>query len=111
MEDAALRATLGLVLVVAIILLMAWLARRSGFVSRQTGGADLRLISRLSLGPRQNVVVVQTQDTWLVLGQTAASITLLHAMPAQVASESPAPAASDFSQALAAKIGKVLKRP
>ena len=110
MEDAALRATLGLVLVVAIILVMAWLARRSGFVSRQGGGAGLRLISRLSLGPRQNVVVVQTQDTWLILGQTTTNITLLHAMPAQVAPESPEPAA-DFSQALAAKIGKVLKRP
>ena len=112
MQDAVLRTTLGLVLVVAVILVMAWMARRSGFAARQGGGTGLKLVSRLSLGPRQNVLVVQTQDTWLVLGQTATSITLLHTMPAQAAPEAPGPAPrSDFSQALAAKLGKALKRP
>lgn len=112
MQDAVLRATLGLILVVAVILVMAWMARRSGFASRQGGGVGLKFVSRLSLGPRQNVVVVQAQDTWLVLGQTATNITLLHTMPAQAAPETPEPAArSDFSQALAAKLGRALKRP
>lgn len=111
MQDAVLRVTLGLVLVVAVILVMAWLARRTGFAARQGSSASLKLVTRLSLGPRQNVVVVQAQDTWLVLGQTAASITLLHTMPAQADPETPQPAGSDFSQALAARLGKALKRP
>lgn len=112
MQDAVLRTTLGLILVVAVILVMAWMARRSGLAGRQGGGTGLKLISRLSLGPRQNVLVIQTQDTWLVLGQTTTTITLLHTMPAQAAPEAPAQASrSDFSQALAAKLGKALKRP
>lgn len=111
-QDAVLRTTLGLVLVVAVILVMAWMARRTGLASRQSGNAGLKLVSRLSLGPRQNVIVVQAQDTWLVLGQTATSITLLHTMPAQAMPDAPGPGIrSDFSQALAAKLGKALKRP
>ncbi|WP_019939092.1 flagellar biosynthetic protein FliO [Bordetella sp. FB-8] len=112
MQDAVLRTTLGLIMVVAVILAMAWMARRTGLVSRQGGSAGLKLVSRLSLGPRQNVIVVQAQDTWLVLGQTATNITVLHTMPAQAAPEAPGPdSRSDFPQALAAKLGKALKRP
>jgi len=111
MQDAALRVTIALVLVVAAILVMAWLARRSGFAARQDG-SGLKLISRLSLGPRQNIVVVQVQDTWLVLGQTANSITPLHTLPAQASAPTAdnAIASDAFAQALAAKLGKVLKR-
>jgi flagellar protein FliO/FliZ len=110
MQDAVLRVTIALVLVVAAILVMAWLARRSGFASRQDN-SGLKLVSRLSLGPRQNIAVVQVQDTWLVLGLTANSITPLHTLPAQATAPADnAVASDDFAQALAAKLGKALKR-
>ncbi|HEY0294247.1 MAG TPA: flagellar biosynthetic protein FliO [Bordetella sp.] len=111
MQDAVLRVTIVLVLVVAVILAMAWLARRAGFIPRQDA-SSLRMVSRLSLGPRQHVAVIQVQDTWLVLGLTPTSITALHTLPAQAAPAAPEPATGEaFAQTLAAKLGKVLKRP
>lgn len=112
MEDAVLRVTIALVLVVVAILVMAWLARRSGFAARQDG-SGLKLVSRLSLGPRQSLVVVQVQDTWVVLGVTANNITPLHTLPAPTGAPTPdnAVASDAFAQTLAAKLGKVLKRP
>ncbi|OZI35136.1 flagellar biosynthetic protein FliO [Bordetella genomosp. 1] len=109
MEDGAvMRVIVGLALVVAAILVMGWLARRAGLVQRG-GGSLLRQVASLPLAPRQSVVVVQIEDTWLVLGVTPNQITTLHTLPA---GELPAAqaAAGAAAGAFAQKLGQALKR-
>jgi len=116
-EAAVLRVALGLGLVIAAILAMAWLARRSGLLQRQHGGV-LKLVGSLSVGPRQNIVVVQVRDTWVVVGITPNAMTPLHTLPADAPddpdSDAPQPGGdlpSSFSATLARRLGDVLKRP
>jgi flagellar protein FliO/FliZ len=110
-QDAVLRVVIGLVLVVAVILALAWMARRTGFVPRPDGTA-LRLVAKLALGPRSSIAVVQVQDTWIVVGLTPNSITPLHTLPAQPSGD-PGASADDekFSRTLAARMSQALKRP
>ncbi|ARP94301.1 flagellar biosynthetic protein FliO [Bordetella genomosp. 13] len=119
-----LRVAIALVLIVAAILLAAWLARRSGLLQRQGGGV-LRIVASLSVGPRQNIAVVQVRDTWVVVGITPNGMTPLHTLPAEPVAEPGSPqAAADaasiqqqqmpatFATALAKRFADALnKRP
>jgi flagellar protein FliO/FliZ len=66
-ESALLRVIIGLVLVVAAILVSAWLARRAGLTQRG-GGNVLKQVASMPVGPRQSIVVVEIENTWLVVG-------------------------------------------
>ncbi|MPT39228.1 MAG: flagellar biosynthetic protein FliO [Achromobacter sp.] len=104
-ESALTRVILGLVLVLAAILVAAWLARRAGLTQRG-GGNVLRQVASLPVGPRQSIVVVEIEDTWLVVGVGPNQLNTLHTLPAgQLPEGSPLPAA-----AFAAKLGQALKR-
>lgn len=64
-------------------------------------GALLRVISGVSLGPRERVVIVETGETWLILGVTAGQINKLHELPRQtllVEEKPPTTARPDFAQ-------------
>lgn len=76
------QAGLGLFAVIALILGMAWLARRVGLVRHMQGG-NMRVVSSTSLGTRQRLLLVEVEDTWLVLGVSAGEIRTLHTMPAK----------------------------
>lgn len=70
-----------LLIILAIIFGLAWLLRRVG----GTGGLPgqrLKLVSSLAVGQRERVVVVQLEQTWLVLGVGGGQVTRLHEMPA-----------------------------
>lgn len=75
------QAGLGLFAVIALILGMAWLARRAGLVRHATGGV-MKVIGSTMLGARQRLVLVEVGDTWLVLGVSPGEIRPLHSMPA-----------------------------
>ena len=108
MEQAAyLRVVFGLIVVVVAILACAWMARRAGLL-KNTQGNGLRLISGLSLGPRQRIVVVEVDGTWLVVGVTAGNITLLHSTPAASAATPDDP--SESATIFGGKLGQALKR-
>ncbi|CAB3635045.1 MULTISPECIES: flagellar biosynthetic protein FliO [Achromobacter] len=106
MDDTALlRVVAGLILVVAAILASAWLARRAGLTQRG-GGNLLRQVASLPVGPRQSIVVVEVENTWLVVGVGPNQLNTLHTLPAgQLPEASTLPAA-----AFAAKLGQALKR-
>lgn len=90
------RAVLGLAVVVALILLCAWVARRSGIASRASAGMPARLVGSMALGPRERIIVLQVEETWLVVGVTPGGMQTLHTLPAAptpAASERPAPPA------------------
>lgn len=81
------QAGLGLFGVIALILGLAWVARRAGLVRHGPQGM-MKVIGSTMLGARQRLVLVEVGDTWLVLGVSAGEIRTLHSMPAGQATPS-----------------------
>lgn len=79
-EAALLRVVGSLALIVLLILLMAWLARRSGWI-RPAAARQIRVLGSHRLGTRSHITVVEVEGARLVLGVTPAQITLLHTVP------------------------------
>lgn len=95
--------------ILLLILLAGWLFRRLGFAPPARNNKLLNLRASCQVGQRERVVVIEVDNTLLVLGVTAQQITPLHTLPAPAsdssAAENTAPA--DFRQLMQ----KVLKRP
>jgi len=114
-----LQAAFGLALVLALILLCGWAARRFGL--RQLGGGQLlKVVSSAMVGQRERVVVVEIGGSWLVLGVAAGQVRALHTMPAQSPTDAPAGVQAGamsggaFSQKLLeslSKLNQLKKRP
>lgn len=91
-----LQAGFGLAVVIGLIFLFAWVARRFGL--QQSGsGRLLKVVSSAMVGQRERVVVVEIGDSWLVLGVAAGQVRALHTMPAEKLPEIQAPAINGFS--------------
>lgn len=88
--------TLALMLMVGLILGLAWLAKRFGQPLFQQN-KQLRLISSLSLGVKEKIVLIEVEGKQLVLGVTPQQITSLHVMDIPVRQE------VDQSQVLSGK--------
>ncbi len=73
-----LTVVLGLMFVVAVILLLAWLARRMANVPL-LGGQSMRVLSTLSVGPRERVLVVDVAGKQFLLGVAPGRVNTLHA--------------------------------
>ncbi len=96
--------------ILLLILFAGWLFRRLGFAPQTRGNSKLlNLRASCQVGQRERVVVVEVDNTWLVLGVTAQQITPLHTLPAPPAQEPAAEHApsADFRQLMQ----NVLKRP
>lgn len=124
-DTALLRVIIGLVFVVATILSCAWLARRSGLLARGTGGV-LKNVATMALGPRNQINVVQIEQTWLVVGVSGTQMTLLHTLPAPAGDDTGAagailsgapgstggvPGATAPAGTFAERLARALKRP
>lgn len=83
-----LQALAGLLVVVGLIFLLAWAARRIG-LQRLTGSGVVKVVSSTAVGTRERVVVVEVAGNWLVLGVTASQVNTLHTLPAQAAGPAP----------------------
>lgn len=64
-----------LLLVIGLIFLSAWLAKRSSYL--RTSHARLRLCGQLSLGLRERLLIVQVDERQLLLSLTPGRIQLL----------------------------------
>lgn len=111
-----LQAGFGLAMVLALIFLCAWAARRFG-LQQAGGGGLLKVVSSAMVGQRERVVVVEIGGTWLVLGVAAGQVRALHTLPAEKLSEAVATPAMNgvtgagaFSQKLLESISKLRKR-
>ena len=76
----ALNLLMGMVIVLAVIALAAWLVKR--FAPRGYGASGaLRVVAGAAVGPRERVVIVEIGSTWLVIGVAPGSVSRLHEMP------------------------------
>ncbi|MDV6319162.1 flagellar biosynthetic protein FliO [Chromohalobacter sp. HP20-39] len=106
------KATLSLALIVAIILLCAWLLRRLT-PGRLRASQHVKVVSNTAVGQRERVTIVEIDGRWLVLGVGGNQVNLLKDMPAAEKSDAPTPPAplsgsfaQRFRQALAQNIGR-----
>lgn len=90
------QAGFGLAVVIGLIFLFAWVARRFGL---QPSGSSrvLKVVSSAMVGQRERVVVVEIGDSWLVLGVAAGQVRALHTMPAEKLPDVQAPLINSFS--------------
>lgn len=93
--------------ILLLILLGGWLVKRLGFAPQRRNSALLKVAASCPVGQRERVVVVEVENTWLVLGVTAQQITTLHTLSAPPPAEEAAPAPAPFRQLL----NTVLHRP
>lgn len=82
--------TLGLAVVLALILLLAWLLRRFGPLHASSRGT-VRLLGGVSLGQRERAMLVQVGDKQLLLGVAPGNVRTLHVFDAPVQPEAPTP--------------------
>ena len=72
---AVVQLVLGLLAVIALILLLAWLVRRVNLLPGQRSG--MQVVAVLPLGQRERAVLVQVGEQQLLLGVGNGQVTLL----------------------------------
>lgn len=80
---------LGLFVVIAAIVALAWVARRVYPGAVQAGG-HLRVLAAMPLGARERLMLVEVGGTQLLLGVTAQQVTTLHELREPLAFNGPA---------------------
>ena len=99
-----LQMIVGLIFVLILVFAIAWLLRRVGGVSL-TGGGALKVISGMSMGSRDRVVLLQVGEEQLLLGVSPGRIQTLHVLEKPIEVEQPAMSTSMFAD----KLAEVLK--
>lgn len=102
MGGSLLQMILGLMVVLAAIAGSAWFARRMG---AGTGRSTrlMNVVSALSVGAKERVVVVEIEGQWMVLGVAPGRISALATLPRGTLADAAAPGlpgAIDFSALL-----------
>lgn len=96
---------LGLLLVIGLIFLLAWLMRRVQQAGPR-GGQVIRIMASQALGPRDRLVLVQVGSEQILLGLSPGRITPLHVMSEPVHLPDGEPASTEFAQRLMELLGK-----
>ncbi|GAB2798584.1 hypothetical protein GCM10027040_26660 [Halomonas shantousis] len=98
------KTALSLVIIIGVILLCAWLLKRIG-PGRMHGSQHLRVVASTAVGQRERVVIVEVEDSWLVLGVGGGQVNALHRLdvppPAERESSRAPTDASSFAQRFA----------
>ncbi len=66
-----------LLLVLAAIVLVVWVLKRMN-VAQQGSSNLLKVVGGVAIGQRERIVLVEVQDTWLVVGVGPGQIRTLH---------------------------------
>ena len=69
-----------LLLVLAAVALVAWILKRIN-LPQHGKGSLLKVISGVAVGQRERIVLVEINDTWLVVGVAPGQVRTLHSMP------------------------------
>jgi len=99
-------ALVGLILVLGLILGMAWLLKRLPGVGMGIRPSEqLRVVSMLSVGAKERVLVIEVGKEQLLIGVSAGGITALHTLPEPLV-VAPAPTMPNFAELLAKRLRK-----
>lgn len=85
--------------IVALIVVLAWLAKRMGGL-RMMGVKDMQVISAMPVGAREKVAVIDVKGTQLLIGITPHHISHLHTFDDPVLDHAKAGKDSDFANKL-----------
>lgn len=77
---SALQVIFALALVVGLIGVMGWLMRRFGGVPGAGGSGALRVVTAISVGQRERVVLIQAGEKQLLLGVAPGRVEALHVL-------------------------------
>jgi flagellar protein FliO/FliZ len=99
---------LGLLLVIGVIFMLAWLLRRVQAIGPR-GNQVIKLLASQALGPRDRLVLVQVGGEQVLLGLSAGRITPLHVLKEPVHLPDSEPASNEFAQRLMELLGKEQK--
>lgn len=79
-SGSVMQVIFSLLLVLAAVAVVAWIMKR---INLPQHGASrlLKVISGVAVGPRERVVLMEVNDTWLVLGVAPGQVRTLHTMP------------------------------
>ena len=99
-----------LLLVLAAIVLVAWMLKRMNLAQQGSAG-NLKVIGGVAVGQRERVVLVEIEDTWLVVGVGPGQIRTLHTLPKpevddSITTSQPAPADRRFASLLSSVISQ-----
>ncbi|WP_242458049.1 flagellar biosynthetic protein FliO [Halomonas sp. YLGW01] len=102
-------------LALALVLALVWLASR--LVRRlapggAAAGQHLRVVGSAAVGQRERVVIVEVEDTWLVLGVGGGQVNRLHDLPAPTTAtptEATAMPGDGFAARFASALGQQLR--
>jgi flagellar protein FliO/FliZ len=79
-SGSVLQVILSLFLVLAAVVLVGWILKRINLPQQGAGNA-LKVISGVAVGQRERIVLVEVNDTWLVVGVAPGQVNALHTMP------------------------------
>ncbi|MBI6631095.1 flagellar biosynthetic protein FliO [Pseudomonas paralactis] len=96
---------LGLLLVIGLIFVLAWLMRRVQRIGPGNGQV-IELVGSRALGPRDRLVLVQVGEEQILLGITPGRITPLHVLKNPVDAAKTETATPEFAQRLMELLGK-----
>ena len=68
-----------LLLILGLFVLAAWLFKR--YVPQVGKTGPVKVVGATMVGPRERVVVVEVENTWLVLGVGGGQVRTLHTLP------------------------------
>ena len=79
-SGSILQVALSLLLVLAAVVLVAWILKRIN-LPQHGAGSLLKIVSGVAVGQRERIVLVEVNDTWLVVGVAPGQVRALHSMP------------------------------
>lgn len=79
-SGSVLQVIFSLLLVLAAVFVVGWILKRINLPQQGAGNA-LKVISGVAVGQRERIVLVEVNDTWLVVGVAPGQVNALHSMP------------------------------
>lgn len=79
-SGSVVQVIVSLLLVLAAVMAVAWFLKRINH-PHQGSLSALKVISGIGVGQRERIVLVEVNDTWLVVGVAPGQVSALHTMP------------------------------
>ncbi len=79
-SGSVVQVVVSLLLVLAAVMAVAWFLKRINHPAH-SGLNALKVVSGIAVGQRERIVLVEVNDTWLVVGVAPGQVNALHTMP------------------------------